>query len=85
VLWRHGKVVAAVISMEDLQEFEAAEDRADLAAAREALASEERRIPQLAAGPRQHGAAPWRSIRREPSGSRSQTTGSSISSTIRLS
>jgi prevent-host-death family protein len=45
VLTRYGKAVAAVISIEDLQELEAAEDRTDLAAAREALASEERRIP----------------------------------------
>jgi prevent-host-death family protein len=45
VLTRHGKAVAAVISIEDLRELEAAEDRADLAAAREALASEERRVP----------------------------------------
>lgn len=45
VLTRHGKAVAAVISIEDLRELEAAEDRADLGAAREALASEERRTP----------------------------------------
>jgi hypothetical protein len=34
-----------VISIDDPQELEVAEDRADLAAAREALASEERRVP----------------------------------------
>jgi len=45
VLTRHGKAVAAVISIEDLRELEAAEDRADLAAAHEALASQERRVP----------------------------------------
>ena len=45
MLTRHGKAVAAVISIEDLRELEAAEDRADLEAAREALASEERRTP----------------------------------------
>jgi prevent-host-death family protein len=45
VLTRHGKPVAAVISIDDLRELEAAEDRADLAAAREALASDERRVP----------------------------------------
>jgi prevent-host-death family protein len=45
VLTRHGKAVAAVISIEDLRDLEAAEDRADLAAAREAMASEERRVP----------------------------------------
>lgn len=44
VLTRHGKAVAAVISIEDLRELEAVEDRADLAAAQEALASEERRV-----------------------------------------
>lgn len=44
VLTRHGKAVAAVISIEDLRELEAAEDEADLAAAREALASGERRV-----------------------------------------
>lgn len=45
VLTRHGKAVAAVISIEDLRELEAVEDQADLAAAREAMASEERRVP----------------------------------------
>jgi prevent-host-death family protein len=45
VLTRHGKAVAAVISIEDLRELEAAEDEADLAAAREAMASDERRVP----------------------------------------
>jgi len=44
VLTRHGKAVAAVISLEDLQELEAAEDEADLTAAREALASAEPRV-----------------------------------------
>ena len=45
VLTRHGRAVAAVVSIEDLRALEAAEDEADLAAAREALASEERRVP----------------------------------------
>ena len=36
VLTHHGKAVAAVISIADLRELEAAEDAADLAAAREA-------------------------------------------------
>ena len=38
VLTRHGKPVAVVISIDDLRELEAAEDGADLEAAREALA-----------------------------------------------
>ncbi len=45
VLTRHGKPVAAVISMDDLRRLEAAEDEADLAAAREALAAAEARVP----------------------------------------
>lgn len=45
MLTRHGKAVAAVISLEDLRELEAAEDEADLAAAREALASPGPRVP----------------------------------------
>lgn len=45
VLTRHGRPVAAVVSIEDLRALEAAEDEADLLAAREALASEERRVP----------------------------------------
>jgi hypothetical protein len=45
VLTRHGRAVAAVISIEDLRELEAAEDEADLAAARAALAVGEPRIP----------------------------------------
>ncbi len=44
VLTRHGKAVAAVISVDDLRELEAAEDEADLAAAWEALASMEQRV-----------------------------------------
>lgn len=44
VLTRRGKAVAAVISLEDLRELEAAEDEADLAAARESLLSPEPRI-----------------------------------------
>ena len=45
VLTRHGRAVAAVISIEDLRELEAVEDEADLAAARDALASGEPRVP----------------------------------------
>ena len=45
ILTRHGRPVAAVVSIEDLRALEAAEDEADLAAARESLASEERRVP----------------------------------------
>ncbi|MBY8850386.1 type II toxin-antitoxin system Phd/YefM family antitoxin [Saccharothrix sp. MB29] len=45
VLTRHGRPVAAVVSIEDLRRIEAAEDEADLAAAREALASAEPRVP----------------------------------------
>lgn len=47
VLTRHGKAVAAVISIDDLRELEAVEDEADLAAVREALASDESRIPHV--------------------------------------
>lgn len=45
VLTRHGRAVAAVVSIDDLRALEAAEDEADLLAAREALASEEPRVP----------------------------------------
>jgi prevent-host-death family protein len=45
VLTRRGKAVAAVISIDDLRALEAVEDEADLAAAREALASPEPRVP----------------------------------------
>ncbi|MGC1734422.1 MAG: type II toxin-antitoxin system Phd/YefM family antitoxin [Pseudonocardiaceae bacterium] len=45
VLTRHGRAVAAVISIDDLRELEAAEDEADLAAAQEALATPEQRVP----------------------------------------
>jgi prevent-host-death family protein len=45
VLTRHGRPVAAVISLEDLRELEAAEDAADVVAARAALASSEPRVP----------------------------------------
>lgn len=45
VLSRHGRPVAAVVSMDDLRDLEAAEDEADLQAARESLASEEERVP----------------------------------------
>ncbi|MCE7005209.1 type II toxin-antitoxin system Phd/YefM family antitoxin [Kibdelosporangium philippinense] len=43
VLTRHGRPVAALVSIEDLRRLEAVEDEADLAAAREALASTEPR------------------------------------------
>lgn len=42
ILTRHGKPVAVVISIDDLRELEAAEDEADLAAAREALSDPDR-------------------------------------------
>lgn len=45
VLTRHGRPVAAVVSIDDLRTLEAAEDEADLLAARESLASEEPRVP----------------------------------------
>jgi prevent-host-death family protein len=45
VLTRHGRAVAAVVSIDDLRELEAAEDAADLAAARQALASDESKVP----------------------------------------
>ncbi|HVK20986.1 MAG TPA: type II toxin-antitoxin system Phd/YefM family antitoxin [Actinokineospora sp.] len=44
ILTRHGRPVAAVVSIEDLRRLEAAEDEADLAATREALASTEPRV-----------------------------------------
>jgi prevent-host-death family protein len=45
VLTRHGRAVAAVISLEDLRDLEALEDEADLAAARESLSSAHSRVP----------------------------------------
>ncbi len=45
ILTRHGKAVAAVISIDDLRELEQAEDQADLSAAQEALRSPESRVP----------------------------------------
>lgn len=45
VLERHGKTVAAVISVTDLELLEALEDRYDIDSAREALAESDRRIP----------------------------------------
>lgn len=45
VLERHGKTVAAVISVADLQLLEALEDRYDVDSAREALAESDRRVP----------------------------------------
>ncbi|MGH3861505.1 type II toxin-antitoxin system Phd/YefM family antitoxin [Actinokineospora sp.] len=44
VLTRHGRPVAAVISIEDLRALERFEDEADLAAARAALAEHEPRV-----------------------------------------
>lgn len=44
VLTRRGKPVAVVISIEDFRELQAAEDEADLAAAREALADASPRV-----------------------------------------
>lgn len=45
ILTRRGKPVAVLISIEDFRELQAAEDEADLAAAREALADASPRIP----------------------------------------
>lgn len=45
VLERHGKSVAAVISVADLELLEALEDKYDIDSAREALAESGRRIP----------------------------------------
>lgn len=45
VLTRHGRPVAAVISIEDLRTLERAEDEADLSAARAALSAQEPRTP----------------------------------------
>ena len=45
VLTRHGRPVAAVVSIDDLRRLEEAGDEADLAAIREALASPETRVP----------------------------------------
>lgn len=45
VLERHGKTVAAVISVADLRLLEALEDRYDVDSAREALAESGRRVP----------------------------------------
>jgi hypothetical protein len=45
-LTRHGEPVAVVISIDDLRELEAAEDEADLDAARKALA-EPVRVPHF--------------------------------------
>lgn len=45
VLERHGKSVAAMISVADLQLLEALEDKYDIDSAREALEESDRRIP----------------------------------------
>ena len=45
VLTRRGKPVAALIPIQELREIEAAEDAADIAAARDALADPAPRIP----------------------------------------
>ncbi|MEO7363730.1 MAG: type II toxin-antitoxin system prevent-host-death family antitoxin [Gemmatimonadaceae bacterium] len=45
ILERHGKNVAAVISMEDLELLERLEDRYDLDLAKAALSESEERIP----------------------------------------
>ena len=44
-LARRGKVVAAIVSAEDLRVLEAIEDRLDVEAARKALAESDERIP----------------------------------------
>jgi prevent-host-death family protein len=45
VLDRHGKAVAAMIPIEDLEMLEALEDRYDIELARQALAESEDRVP----------------------------------------
>jgi prevent-host-death family protein len=45
VIARHGKDIAAMISIEDLRLLEELEDRFDVEAAREALAESDERIP----------------------------------------
>lgn len=45
VLERHGKTVAAMIPVADLQLLEALEDKYDIDSARETLAESDRRIP----------------------------------------
>ena len=49
VLQRHGKNVAAIVSIEDLELLQALEDRIDLAAARKAL--------------KQRGRVPWDKVK----------------------
>lgn len=49
VLERHGKDVAAIISIEDLELLERLEDRYDLELSEEALAESDERIPWHAA------------------------------------
>ena len=44
-LTRHGRPVAALVSLQDLHLLEALEDRMDLEEAREALAESDERIP----------------------------------------
>lgn len=51
---RHGKPVAAVVPLEDLEALEALEDALDLAEAAKALAEAKRK-----------GAAPWRKVKKE--------------------
>lgn len=45
VIERGGKPVAALVSIDDLHALESMDDRADIAAARAALAESDRRIP----------------------------------------
>ena len=45
VLHRHGKDIVAIIPVEDLELLEALEDRADVAAAKRALAERAARMP----------------------------------------
>lgn len=52
VLRRHGKDVAAVVSMEDLEILQRLEDRADVEAARAALAEA-----------REQGTVPWEQVK----------------------
>ena len=52
VLHRHGKAVAVVVSVEDWKILEELEDRADLAAAKKALAERSKAVP-------------WKSVKEE--------------------
>lgn len=62
VLERHGKPVAALVSVEDLAALEAHEDRIDLAAAKRAM--------------KEPGSTPWVEVKAELAGGRLEKRGS---------